>query len=215
PCSFHRACLCCFFFSPPLDHRFLHSFPTRRSSDLGVCGVAVFCLRCGRDSWCRWSVGPSATAGCSLGGGGVGGPRPGRREPVHGGFSATSVSPKPGRRPPPPPPRIFAGAAAEGPALHLPGPSPALAVVGWAGSCAGDEASFASACGVRADASQVTSASPVAEAALLAAACSRVQVDQRKWVMPGSEATRPPGPFATAQQSRPGGLSDSRCDDAS
>src|SRR5690606_11200923 len=33
---------------------------------------------------------------------------------------------------------------------------------------------FASACGVRAEASQVTGSSPVAEAALFAAACSRV-----------------------------------------
>src|SRR5947199_1552506 len=30
-CSFS---LCCFFFSPSVDHRDLHSFPTRRSSDL-------------------------------------------------------------------------------------------------------------------------------------------------------------------------------------
>src|SRR5690606_4875176 len=39
----------------------------------------------------RWSAGPSAVAGGYLGGGGVGGPRPGRREYVHVGFSATSV----------------------------------------------------------------------------------------------------------------------------
>src|SRR5690606_40788574 len=169
----------------------------------GVCGVAVWCLRCGRESRCRWRVGPSAFAGGYLGGGGVGGPRPGRREPVHGGFSATSMSPKPGRRPPTPPPRTIAGATAEGPARHLPGPSPALVVVVGAGSCAGDEASFASACGVRAEASQVTSASLVADAALLAAACSRVQVasakvggacqrsDQATWAFRGCAAAAP------------------------
>src|SRR5690606_17184631 len=125
-------------------------------------------------------------AGCYLGGGGVGGPRPGRREPVHGGFSATSMSPKPGRRPPTPPPRTMAGAAAEGPARHLPGPSPALVVGGGRGA-APRFGNSASACGVRADAAQVTGCSPVADAAL----------------------------FAAAQQTRPGGPSDRRCDDAS
>src|SRR5690606_1405469 len=96
-------------------------FLTFAGLPLPGCGFAWW-----RDSWCRWSAGPSAVAGSCLGGGGVGGPRPGRREYVHVGFSATSVSPKPGRRPPTPPPRTIAGAAAEGPARHLPGPSPAL-----------------------------------------------------------------------------------------
>src|SRR5690606_791706 len=108
-----------------------------------------------------------------------GGPRPGRREPVHGGSGAASMPLTPGRRPPTPPPRTIAGAAAEGPARHLPGPSPALVVVG--GRVAAPRfCNSASACGVRADASQVTGSSLVAEAAL----------------------------FATAQQTRPGGPSD-------
>src|SRR5207237_5009616 len=30
-------CFCCFFFSLPVPHPVLHSFPTRRSSDLRAC----------------------------------------------------------------------------------------------------------------------------------------------------------------------------------
>src|SRR5690606_25939777 len=79
---------------------------------------------------CRRSTGPSAWAGGYVGGGGAGGPRPGRREPIHGGSGAASMPLTPGRRPPHHLLEPFAGAAAEGPARRLPGPSPALVVVG-------------------------------------------------------------------------------------
>src|SRR5690606_1488694 len=64
---------------------------------------------------CRRSTGPSAWAGGYVGGGGAGGPRPGRREPIHGGSGAASMPLTPGRRPPTPPPRTFRWRCGQGP----------------------------------------------------------------------------------------------------
>src|SRR5690606_9644941 len=181
----------------------------------GVCGVAVWCLRCGRESRCRWRVGPSAFAGATS------------VEAVWGALVRDAVNPSMGafRRHP------CRRNPADAPPHHLLEPLPARRprarhatfrdrrprLSWWWGRAAAlgmRRASPAPAVfGPKLRRSPVLRWQPTLRCSRLRAAAPRWP--QRGSVMLGSEATQPPGLFAAAQQTRPGGPSDRRCDGAS